>query len=218
VFSFSSARRGTAHTGSHRWSRPKAVSACRQDPRVEGARQSVRASSPGQVRSGVQPQPGIQEFARTSWLTGPGCRQRLFRAGTIRVAPRRTAGQLTAHRAGARPNTDVFVRNEWPWTSPRLKVSRSSTLMRLAASHWQGNTVTHQGLQCWLGVRIQVVNEGHAFTSFRIQSTASAMDFATASGIARSPLSLSNACTSIGPCVRRIALAPTLCANCMSRA
>ncbi len=37
--------RGAAHTGPHRWSRPRAVSACRQDTRVGGVRQSARAST-----------------------------------------------------------------------------------------------------------------------------------------------------------------------------
>ena len=38
--------RVAAHTCPHRWSRPKAVSGCRQDTRVGAVRQSVRASSP----------------------------------------------------------------------------------------------------------------------------------------------------------------------------
>jgi hypothetical protein len=41
----------------------------------------------GQMRPHVLPQPGVQEFARTSWLTGPGCRQCLCRAGTIGSVP-----------------------------------------------------------------------------------------------------------------------------------
>mgnify|MGYP001574683892 CR=1 FL=1 len=37
---------GVAHTGPHRWSRSRAVSACRQDTRVGDVRQSVQASRP----------------------------------------------------------------------------------------------------------------------------------------------------------------------------
>jgi hypothetical protein len=41
-----SAGRGAAYTSPHRWSRPRGVVPCRQDPRVGGVQQSVRASSP----------------------------------------------------------------------------------------------------------------------------------------------------------------------------
>ena len=37
--------RRAAHTSPHRWSRPRGVSPCRQDTRVEGARQSALANS-----------------------------------------------------------------------------------------------------------------------------------------------------------------------------
>ena len=57
----------------------------------------------GQVRPEVLPLPGGQEFLLPLWLTGPGCPQRLCRADTIRVAPRRVAGGLAAHGAGAPP-------------------------------------------------------------------------------------------------------------------
>jgi len=49
-----------------------------------------------------------------------------------RYGPRialRACSRLTV--LGARPNTDAIVRNEWPWASPRLRVSRSSTRMCL---------------------------------------------------------------------------------------
>ena len=53
-----------------------------------------------QVGSDVLPQPGIQEFAGSPWLTGAGCRPRLGRAGAIGTAPRRVAGVFAAHGAG----------------------------------------------------------------------------------------------------------------------
>ena len=56
----------------------------------------------GQLRLHIRPQPGIQECARTSGLTGSGCRQRLCRAGTI-VGAHRVAGMLAAHGAGRSP-------------------------------------------------------------------------------------------------------------------
>ena len=57
----SSGRRVAAHTGPHRWSRPRGASACRQDTRVGAARQSARASSPRPDAS-----------ARTATATGRG--------------------------------------------------------------------------------------------------------------------------------------------------
>ena len=42
----SAACRGAAYTGPHRWSLPRGVVPCRQDTRVGGVQQSVRASSP----------------------------------------------------------------------------------------------------------------------------------------------------------------------------
>jgi hypothetical protein len=53
----------------------------------------------GQLRPHVLPQPRIQEFARSSWLMGSGCRQRLCRAGPIGSA-HCVAGKLAAHGAG----------------------------------------------------------------------------------------------------------------------
>ena len=52
----------------------------------------------GQMYLDILPQPGIQAFARSSLLTGPGCRLRLGRAGAIGTAPCRIAG-VSAHGA-----------------------------------------------------------------------------------------------------------------------
>jgi len=52
-----------------------------------------------QVCPDILPQPGIQEFARPPWVTGPGRRQGVRRAGTLR-STHRVASVLTAHGAG----------------------------------------------------------------------------------------------------------------------
>lgn len=52
-----------------------------------------------QVCPDVLPQPGVQKFARSPWLTSPGGCQRVRRAGTIGSAPYRVAGRLAAHGA-----------------------------------------------------------------------------------------------------------------------
>ena len=82
-----------------------------------------------QMRPHVLPQPGIQEFARPPWLTDPSRCQGVRRAGPIGPL-HRVAGARTAHGAGRGGlNTVAIVRNEWPWASPKLNVSRSSAFM-----------------------------------------------------------------------------------------
>jgi hypothetical protein len=71
----------------------------------------IRASEPSgnllgraalrQMRPHILPQPGIQEFARSPWLTGSGGRLNLRRTGAIGTTSRRVAGQLAAHSAGS---------------------------------------------------------------------------------------------------------------------
>jgi hypothetical protein len=84
--------------GPYRWSRPRAVSAGRQDTRVGGTPQSVRASR-RQLGLHLAPQPGIQECAGSPGLTGSGGRLDLRRTGAIGVALRRVAAQYPRHRS-----------------------------------------------------------------------------------------------------------------------
>ena len=53
-----------------------------------------------QMRPHILPQPGIQEFAGSPWLTGSGDRLNLRRAGPIGMAPRRVAGVFATQGAG----------------------------------------------------------------------------------------------------------------------
>jgi len=101
----------------------------------------------GQLRPHVLPQPGIQEFARASGLTGSGGRQRLCRAGTIGRAHRVT-GVLAAQGARGSPQHPRH-------RSQRLAMGQTQTqgftFFRIhvsvgSCSH--DNTVTHLGVKC----------------------------------------------------------------------
>ena len=99
----------------------------------------------GQLRPHVLPQPGIQEFAGSPWLTGSGGRQRLRRTGAIGAAPRGVAAQLAAHGAGGAA--------QLPRHRPeRMAVGEAqtqgltvfSTQVRVTLL-CHGNTLAHQG-------------------------------------------------------------------------
>jgi hypothetical protein len=56
-----------------------------------------------QMRPHLLPQPGVQKFTGSPWLTGSGGRLDRRRTGTIGAAPRGVAGPLAAHGAGGPP-------------------------------------------------------------------------------------------------------------------
>jgi len=60
-------------------------------------------AAPSQMGLDILPQPGLQEFARSPRLTGPGPRPRLCCAGTIGMPSCRVTGQLTADGARGSP-------------------------------------------------------------------------------------------------------------------
>ena len=140
--------RVAAHTGPHRWSRPRAVSACRQDTRVGATREIVGASSPepnGSSHTATARGPRVCVAAA---LTRPTSRQRLRRAGPIGAATRGVAGRLAAQGAG-RPSQHRRHRQE------RLAVGQAQTqgLTYLGTqvsvgSGLHGDTVAHSGVEC----------------------------------------------------------------------
>jgi hypothetical protein len=96
----------------------------------------------------ILPQPGIQEFARSPWLTGSGDRLSLRRADAIGVAPRRVAGAFPAEGAGGAA--------QYPGHHPERMAlgeaqaqSRSlfRTQMRITG-RVHDNTLAHPGRQC----------------------------------------------------------------------
>ena len=100
----------------------------------------------GPLRPHVLPQPGIQEFAGSPWLTGSGGRLDLRRTGAIGAAPRAVASRLAAHGAGGA--------SQHPRPRPeRMAVGQAQaqglTFFRThvcVGSRSHDNTVAHQGL------------------------------------------------------------------------
>ncbi len=67
----------------------------------------------------------------------------------------RASSRLTV--LGARPNTVAIVRNDWPWASPRLRVSRSSILMCVEPFVRMATPEPNRAGSVALGVRTQAV-------------------------------------------------------------
>jgi hypothetical protein len=91
------------------------------------------------------PQPGIQEFAGSPWLTGSGDRLDLRRTGAIGAASRAVASRLAAQGAGGasqhprhRPKRVAVGQAQ----TQGLTVFRTQVCVTFL-SH--GNTVAHQG-------------------------------------------------------------------------
>ena len=93
----------------------------------------------GQLRPHVLPQPGIQEFARSPWLTGPGGRQRLRRTGTIAVGRSSRCGRTRGSRCWAlapTPSPSSAANGRGPGPDSRSHVLRHSSVCRISLA-WQ---------------------------------------------------------------------------------
>lgn len=120
--------RGAVHPTPHRSSRPTAGCACRQATCTRGGWQFVLASSPASERDDGRPQPRIQEFARTAWLTSPSRCQTRRRVDPGGMTPR-VACVFVAHGAWRAAQHPDHRSHRQALVSPRLDVSRPSTLM-----------------------------------------------------------------------------------------
>ncbi len=102
----------------------------------------------GQLRPHVLPQPGIQEFARSPWLTGSGGRQRLRRAGPIGAAAHRVAGLLAAHGAGRSSQHPRHRPQRMAAGQPQTQGFTFFGTQMSIGSCSHGNTLAHQGRSC----------------------------------------------------------------------
>jgi hypothetical protein len=102
----------------------------------------------GQVSPDVPPQPGVQEFARSSRLTPPGRRQRVPRTGPIRLPPGGVAGKLAAHGAGRSPQDRGHRSQRLPLEQAQAQGLTFFETQVCIKFLWHGNTLADYGLKC----------------------------------------------------------------------
>ena len=99
----------------------------------------------GQLRPHGLPQPWIQEFAGSPWLTGSGGRLDLRRTGAIGVASRAVASRLAAHGAGG---ASQHPRHRPERVAMGQAQTQGLTIFRTQvciAFRWHSNTLAQQG-------------------------------------------------------------------------
>ena len=94
----------------------------------------------------ILPQPGVQELARSPWLTGSDRRPCLRRASAIGAAPRGVAGRLAAHGAGCASQRPRHHSQRVAVGQAQAQGLTVFSTQVCVAFLWHGNTIAHQGL------------------------------------------------------------------------